>query len=162
MPEEKQNFKVYLLDTNHAGRIIKGEPAIIDNLSKDKNALFVSCVIVVGELFFMVYKSKKKDANTNTLLDFLNNLDIYPIDQETSRIYGEIKANILKHFGPKEEEKRRKVVIEDIGFTENDLWIAAIAKQHDCILVSGDSDFKRMQETVNLKVEQWWHPEQKI
>jgi tRNA(fMet)-specific endonuclease VapC len=42
-----------------------------------------------------------------------------------------------------------------LGFDENDLWIAAIAYQHNLIVVSADSDFQRIQQVKTLSVDSW-------
>ncbi|WP_373270749.1 PIN domain-containing protein [Nostoc sp. T09] len=43
----------------------------------------------------------------------------------------------------------------DLGFDENDLWIAAVALQYSLIVVSADSDFQRIQQVRKLSVESW-------
>jgi tRNA(fMet)-specific endonuclease VapC len=58
-------------------------------------------------------------------------------DLDTAREYGVIK-NALR-------EKGRLI-------PENDIWIAAIARQHDLTLVTRDEHFK---EIKHLKVEMW-------
>jgi tRNA(fMet)-specific endonuclease VapC len=80
---------------------------------------------------------------------------MYHIDPETANIYGQLKASIFNQFAPKEKNKRRKTKITDLGFGENDLWIAAIAIQHNLIIVSADSDFERIQQVKTLSVESW-------
>lgn len=62
----------------------------------------------------------------------------------------------MKRFAPKERSKRRKAKITDFGIGENDLWIACIAIQHNLIIVSTDTNFKRMGEVRNLPVETWY------
>jgi len=42
-----------------------------------------------------------------------------------------------------------------LGFGENDLWIAAIAKQFQLIVVSSDKDFERIREVENICLESW-------
>jgi tRNA(fMet)-specific endonuclease VapC len=39
------------------------------------------------------------------------------------------------------------------------LWIAAIAIRHGLTLVSADSDFERVAQVEDLRVERWWAPE---
>jgi predicted nucleic acid-binding protein len=41
---------------------------------------------------------------------------------------------------------------------EPTLWIAAIAKPHDFVVVSADDGFARMKDIVDLPVERWWSP----
>ncbi|MEK7398749.1 MAG: PIN domain-containing protein [Candidatus Poribacteria bacterium] len=71
-------------------------------------------------------------------------------------MYGEIKIAVINHFGPHEKAKRRKIEIDRLGFKENDLWIAAVAKQHGLVIVSADSDFQRMKEAYYLDVTTWY------
>ena len=89
---------------------------------------------------------------------FLNDINVYQIDQETADIYGKIKATVFNHFGPKEKARRRQFAKKGLGIGENDLWIAAIAKRHGLIVVSSDGDFDRIREVEDLPVEKWWLP----
>lgn len=149
---------MYLLDTNHCSRIIQGELSVIARLEQAGDAFVSTCVVVAGELRFMVQKSEKKNQNLNTVNNFLENIRIYPIDSEVAKIYGDLKFNLYKHFGPKEKKKREQLKIHKLGFTENDLWIAATAKKNKLIIVSSDTDFKRMQEVLDIAVESWYNP----
>ncbi|MCP5106091.1 MAG: type II toxin-antitoxin system VapC family toxin, partial [bacterium] len=60
-------------------------------------------------------------------------------------------------FGPKDKKKRKQTQIHKLGFSENDLWIAAVAKRNNLIIVSADSDFKRMQEILDITIESWYN-----
>ena len=64
----------------------------------------------------------------------------------------------MRRFGPKQKNKRRRTRLIDIGVSQHDLWIASIAIQHNLILVSADSDFKRIQTVRDLPVENWYKP----
>lgn len=44
----------------------------------------------------------------------------------------------LAEYGPRERARRRSFDLARLGFTDNDLWIAAGAIEHDAILVSDD------------------------
>jgi len=44
--------------------------------------------IIYGELMTMVEKSQRRQENLALLDEFVKRLNIYPIDQETSIIYG--------------------------------------------------------------------------
>ncbi len=146
---------MYLLDTNHCSKLIAGNLTIVKKLTELNDASVATCVIVRGELVFMAHKSVQKTENLITIYKFLNDIDILPIDDSASDIYGKLKASIIDHFGPKEKEKRRKVEIEKLGFKENDLWIAAVAKSNGYIIVSRDSDFDRIKEVEDIEIETW-------
>jgi tRNA(fMet)-specific endonuclease VapC len=149
---------MYLLDTNHCSRIIQGELSVIVRLEQAGDAFVSTCAVVVGELRFMVQKSEKKNQNLITVNNFLENIRIFPIDSEVARIYGDFKFILYEHFGPKEKKKREQLKIHNLGFTENDLWIAATAKKNNLIIVSSDADFKRMQGVLDIVVESWYNP----
>jgi tRNA(fMet)-specific endonuclease VapC len=55
----------------------------------------------------------------------------------TSMLYGEIKTELKKKGKP---------------IPENDIWIAALAKEHDLVLVTRDKHFEEIED---LKVEKW-------
>ena len=75
--------------------------------------------------------------NLARIEDFAGNSIVLGCDTETSRMYGEIKYELSVKGHP---------------IPENDIWIAAIAIQHDLILISRDAHFK---EVDNLKVITW-------
>lgn len=146
---------MYLLDTNHSSHLIAGHPSIVEKLSVLDEVPVATCAIVRGELFFMVHKSEKKLENLQRVREFFEEIEVFPIDDQVADIYGELKASIIDCFGPKEKAKRRRAKIEELGFSENDLWIAAVAKRYGYTVVSCDSDFRRLQEIGSLKVESW-------
>jgi tRNA(fMet)-specific endonuclease VapC len=146
---------MYLLDTNHCSRIILGDTNILNHISQIDESDLLTCTIVQGELVYMMEKSQQREANLAVLADFLADIAIYRIDEQTAQIYGQLKAKIFSHFAPKEPNKRRKATIISLGFGDNDLWIAAIALQHNLTLISSDRDFQRMQEAQTFSVESW-------
>lgn len=92
----------------------------------------------------MAAYSGRKAENMPLFRRFLSTIPVFPLDAEDAYVYGELKADLLKHYGPKSGKKARSVKIGDIGFTDNDVWIAAAALSHDAVVVSADSDFQRM------------------
>ena len=146
---------MYLLDTNHCSAIILGEPNVIQRVNEVGEDNIFTCVIVQGELTFMMEKSQRREANLAQLAQFLEDIRIYRITEETATIYGQIKAALINQFAPKEKSKRRKAKVTDLGFDENDIWIAAIALQNNLTIVSRDSDFLRIQQVKNLSIESW-------
>ncbi len=146
---------MYLLDTNHCSRIILGNTNIIDRVAMIDESLIATCVIVKGELTFMMENSKQRESNLARLSEFLDDIRIYFVDDATATIYGQLKASLFKQFAPKEKEKRRRTTIADLGFDDNDIWIAATALQHKLTVASTDSDFTRMRSVKAFLLENW-------
>ena len=146
---------MYLLDTNHCSGAILANPNILRRIAEVENSLIATCVIVQGELIDMAERSQRQEGNLGLVKRFLQGIYIYNVDPMTADIYGSLKAATFAQFGPKEKSKRRKTKITELGFDENDIWIAAIALQHNLTIISADSDFERIQQARALSVESW-------
>jgi tRNA(fMet)-specific endonuclease VapC len=146
---------MYLLDTNHCSRIIFGETNVLRRLQQHIGTGVATSVIVQGELLYMVQKSSEKEANLRFVRAFLQTIDLYPINDGVADIYGNLKGDIIKHFGPKDKAKRRNFTVQNLGFGDNDLWIASTALYYNLTIVSGDSDFQRIQQVQALLLESW-------
>lgn len=146
---------MYLLDTNHCSRIILGDLDGTSRAAQVGEHKLLICAIVQGELVYMMEKSHRREINLAVLADFLQDIPTYRIDEQTAKIYGQLKTKLFNYFAPKESNKRRKATITSLGFGDNDLWIAAVALQHNLILVSCDRDFQRMHQVQPLQIESW-------
>lgn len=85
----------------------------------------------------MAENSAYRKQNLNRIYQFLEDIRVYDLDKNSSKIYGKIKADLIKQFGPKEKIKRKTTQTKKLGFDENDLWIAA------CYSSSIDISFSR-------------------
>ena len=94
-------------------------------------------IIVVGELYYGAYKSGKFEINVQRLKQFLSQNVLLNDDEVTGDIYGQIK-NALKTKGR--------------PLPENDIWIAAIARQHNLPVVTRDAHFSHID---HLQIEGW-------
>jgi tRNA(fMet)-specific endonuclease VapC len=146
---------MYLLDTNHCSAAILGDENLLRRITELENSLITPCVIVQGELVDMAERSQRREDNLALIYRFLQGIYIYNVDSSTATIYGQLKAALFDRFAPKDKNKRRKAKITDFGFDENDLWIAAISLQNNLTIVSRDSDFLRIQQVRDLKLESW-------
>ena len=145
----------YLLDTNHCSDIINGNPQVIKVLTTRVDSTISVSIITYAELLYMVEKSERVRENRKIVETFLQDTDLYLIDETTANIYSRLKANIFKHFAPKEKAKRRGANIYNLGFTDHDLWIVATTLQHNLTLVSADSDMERIREVQLFSLESW-------
>ena len=125
----------YLLDTNIVIALFADDSVLVGKIAKTED-IFVSAV-VIGELFYGASKSGRPGKNSERIDIFASDNVILNCDMETARWYGKIKNRLRKKGRP---------------IPENDIWIAAIAFQHDLILISRDEHFE---EVEDLKLEKW-------
>lgn len=125
----------FVLDTNIVLAIFAGDSAVLDKL-KDADQVFASSV-VLGELFYGAYKSKRVEENMKRIDEFAAGNAVLPCDRATARRYGQIKNQLRAKGRP---------------IPENDIWIAAIAQQHDLTVVSRDVHFSYVD---GLSIETW-------
>ena len=114
----------YLLDTNIVIALFAGEETIQTFLAR-VDELFVPA-IVIGELYYGAQNSGKREQNLARVASFSSQTTILPCTSDTARYYGEVKYFL--------KEKGRPI-------PENDIWIAALAQQHNLLLVTRDAHF---------------------
>ncbi len=117
-----------LVDTNVIIRVLKGTSELF-NLFDDMENLFVSS-ISIGELMYGAQLSERADDNSENYLSFCQQMKVIVPDEEVSRYYGKIKAQLKRNGTP---------------IPENDIWIAATAMAGDLDLVTADNDFKSVE-----------------
>ena len=93
--------------------------------------------IALGELYYGALRSGRPEFNVARIATFAGSSSVVNCDSETARRYGELK-----------DEQRRK----GRPLPENDLWIAALALQHDLTLITRDAHF----EEVDLLDSEAW------
>jgi tRNA(fMet)-specific endonuclease VapC len=125
----------FLLDTNIVIALFAGEQPVLDHL-KDANEIFIPS-IVIGELSYGAQKSGQTSKNLQRIETFVASNAVLSCDAVTGFHYGNIKEHLRQKGKP---------------IPENDIWIAAIAIQYDCVLVSRDEHFSHVQ---GVTVECW-------
>jgi tRNA(fMet)-specific endonuclease VapC len=145
----------YLLDTNHCFLLIARDLRLVAAAEERAGERLATSVIVAGELRYGAAVSEHSRENAAAVDDFLGRIDQLLILPATAQHYADLKARLIVKYGPRERVRRRAFDLAKLGFTDNDLWIAASAIEHDAILVSDDSDYRRMAEVINLEVETW-------
>ena len=124
-----------ILDTNAVSALLGGTPALAELLaSAERHHL---PVIVIGEYRYGLMRSRHR-RNLALLLDSLiRESIILRIDEATAQKYAEVRDELRSRGRP---------------IPENDLWIAALARQHDEPVVSRDQHFEAVE---GLRVLSW-------
>jgi tRNA(fMet)-specific endonuclease VapC len=120
-----------LLDTNIVIGIFSGDEAVMTELAKAREIFIPSTVL--GELYYGAQKSAHKKKNTAIIDQFASVNTILACDVETARQYGKIKESLHVKGRP---------------IPENDIWIAAMAFQHEMPLVTRDQHFSEIKGLV--------------
>ena len=124
----------YLLDTNIVIALFANDASVMESLTKAEEVFIPS--VVIGELFYGAHKSARAKDNLARIDEFASSNLVLGCDMETARIYGDVK-NALR--------------IKGHPIPENDIWIAAIAIQHNLTLVSRDKHFNEI-ESLNVVI----------
>lgn len=125
----------FLLDTNIVIALFADEAIVKDNLVQASEVFIPS--IVIGELCYGARKSGRVGANLARIDELVAGSTILVCDAGTAQQYSQVKNNSRLKGRP---------------LPENDVWIAAIALQHDLILVTRDAHF---QEVESLQTVAW-------
>jgi tRNA(fMet)-specific endonuclease VapC len=123
-----------LLDTNVIIALFSGEPSVSQKLADAE--VFVPST-VLGELYYGARKSANATANLARIEQFAAAVHVLSCDATTAQLYGQVKDRLRVKGRP---------------IPENDIWIAAVAMQHDLPLATRDDHFK---EVHGLGLESW-------
>ncbi len=129
------NGKKYLLDTNIIIEFLQGRDDLKDKFT---STLTISIPhIVTGELYYGAELSNNPVKNLKKIKNFLKSFEVVVSDDTTSKYYAKIK---------------KQLKIKGTPIPENDIWIAALARQYDLILVSNDQHYNLID---SIKIEFW-------
>lgn len=134
--------KRYMLDTNTASYIIKGNIPEIKKqlLNVPMHSISISA-ITEAELLLGVAKKPKAIHLPVIVKEFLLRVDILPWNSQAAKVYAKLRATCEKDGKP-------------LGCM--DMLIAAHAKSEDAILVTSDKAFYHLKNHLNL--EDWAKP----
>lgn len=113
-----------LLDTNAVTGLFAGDDAIRAHVVQSSRILL--SVVVLGELYYGAQKSNRVEENIRRISRLLAEAVVIPSDAATAHVYGMIRNELRLKGRP---------------IPENDLWLAAVARQHNLVLVTRDSHF---------------------
>lgn len=94
-------------------------------------------IIAAGELYFGAENSGRVIANLKRVDEFVTRYPILQCDQQTAREYGRIA---------------QKLRVKGRPIRHNDMWIAAIALQHNLTVLTQDAHFNYID---GLTVQPW-------
>lgn len=113
-----------IVDTNALSAIADGDKAVA-KLVADAESLAVP-VIVLGEYRIGIAQSRQRADYEGWLREWIAAVTVLDVDELTTHSYSEIALELRKIGKP---------------IPTNDLWIAALCRQHSLPLVSRDQHF---------------------
>ncbi|HEX8455057.1 MAG TPA: PIN domain-containing protein [Longimicrobium sp.] len=116
-----------LLDSNFIVDLFKGDRAA-EGLLAAAEEVFVPA-IAMGELFHGAEISTRREARMAEAEEFAARRKLLPCDLETARHYGGIKGTLRLRGRP---------------IPDNDIWIAALAQQHELAVATKDAHFREV------------------
>lgn len=115
----------FFLDTNIAVYYLNGAPHVVRAFHE--NAPIRLPFITAGELLYGAKKSARPTSNLETYRDFIQSLDLVLATPQTPEIYSSVKLQLESDGHP---------------IPENDIWLAALAIEHEAVLVTNDAHFR--------------------
>jgi len=85
--------------------------------------------VVLGELHFGAQRAQRRQEQLAYIYGLLTYAAVLFPDQDTTEVYGQVKAELARLGKP---------------IPDNDLWIAAVAMQHDLPLATRDAHFAQV------------------
>lgn len=124
----------YLLDTNIVIALFGKDATVLQKLAEAQEVFL--CSIVLGELHYGARNSVRINENLARIETLRSANTVLACDSLTADYYGQIKASLRLAGTP---------------IPENDIWIAAIARQYALTIVSRDKHFANV-DTVALEI----------
>ena len=122
-----------ILDTNAVSAAADDDPAIIAILARAEQVAIP--VIVIGEYRYGIAQSRRRAICENWLTSLIQDCFVLDINEPTTHHYAEIVLE-LKRIGK--------------SIPTNDLWIAALCRQHRLPLLSRDRHFDLVAGTKRI------------
>ena len=113
-----------ILDTNGLSAMADGDPALEPILAR-ANELAIP-VIVLGEYRYGIAQSRNRLRYEKWLGDVVANCRVLQVDERTAAEYASIRGELKRKGRP---------------IPGNDVWIAALARQHVMPVISRDEHF---------------------
>jgi tRNA(fMet)-specific endonuclease VapC len=114
-----------ILDTNALSAVAEGDPRLAPVLRRTVQVAVP--VIVLGEYRCGVSQSRYRQRYEQWLAEFLPHSVVLDVDQETAIHYARLRTELKKAGTP---------------IPSNDVWIAALSRQHGLPVLTRDRHFK--------------------
>ena len=124
-----------ILDTNAVSALFTGDASIEKTVMESKRQHLP--VVVIGEYRYGLLRSRHRRLLGRLLETLIEESVVLHVDEETAASYSDVKDELRRRGRP---------------IPANDLWIAALARQHDLPILSRDGHFD---EVVGLKRLGW-------
>jgi tRNA(fMet)-specific endonuclease VapC len=122
-----------LVDTNVVVAYFRGDQALHPRFAR---ATPVNLPwVVLGELYYGAQRAQRRQEQLAYIRDLLTYAVVLFPDHDTTAIYGEVKAELAQVGKP---------------IPDNDLWVAATARQHDLPLATRDAHFAQIPRLKTL------------
>jgi predicted nucleic acid-binding protein len=112
------------LDTNGLSALAEGDSGLESVLRKASQLAIP--VIVIGEYRYVISQSRHRTDYEEWLAEYLPRFRILDVDERTTVSYSVVRSELRKAGTP---------------IPSNDVWIAALCRQHSLPLVSRDRHF---------------------
>ncbi len=123
-----------ILDTNALSAFADGDKGILPALKKA--TFFAVPVIVLGEFNFGIRQSRHRKAYEKWMEENMPLWKVLDVSRRTAKHYGEVRSELKKAGTP---------------IPENDVWIAALAREHDMPVLTRDAHFDKVAKLAVLR-----------
>ena len=122
-----------ILDTNGISALAEGEPALEPLLRRAAQVAIP--VIVLGEYRYGISQSRNHIHYEQWLTEYLPSFQILDVDEQTTIFYSAVRRELKK---------------AGTAIPSNDIWIAALCRQHSLPLLSRDHHFDAVSGIIRI------------
>jgi tRNA(fMet)-specific endonuclease VapC len=113
-----------ILDTNGLSAIAEGDPRL-EPILRRATQIAVP-VIVLGEYRYGIQQSRERQRYEHWLVEYLSKFRVLDVEEQTTTSYAAVRGELKRAGTP---------------IPSNDVWIAALCRQHSLPLLSRDRHF---------------------
>jgi tRNA(fMet)-specific endonuclease VapC len=116
-----------ILDTNAVSALFAGDPELLPLLAAEPRLHLPA--VVIGEYRYGLLRSRRRRTLAGLLDTLIAESRVLELDLETAERYAEVRDELRRQGAP---------------IPENDVWIAALARQHELPVVTRDEHFDQV------------------